>query len=133
MLNKVGSVFSTIPSPIVGGVLCIMFGIITAVGLSNLQFVDLNSTRNLFVVGFSLFFALVKFLNMIYFFMSIFAPKKLKTSNPIIHFSNILGSSSVDSRQSRCNKHRKWGGGSSHHGIAIYKYVCRWSVRVRLR
>ena len=50
MLNKVGSLFSTIPSPIVGGVLCIMFGIITAVGLSNLQFVDLNSTRNLFVV-----------------------------------------------------------------------------------
>ena len=31
---------------------------ITAVGLSNLQFVDLNSTRNLFVLGFSLFFSL---------------------------------------------------------------------------
>ena len=29
------------------------------VGLSNLQFVDLNSTRNLFVLGFSLFFSLV--------------------------------------------------------------------------
>ena len=60
MLNKVGALFSTIPTPIVGGVLCIMFGMITAVGLSNLQFVDLNSTRNLFVIGFSLFFALVK-------------------------------------------------------------------------
>ena len=61
MLNKVGALFSTIPTPIVGGVLCIMFGMITAVGLSNLQFVDLNSTRNLFVIGFSLFFALVKY------------------------------------------------------------------------
>merc|ERR1719447_2645827 len=28
-------------------------------GLSNLQFVDLNSTRNLFVLGFSIFFSLV--------------------------------------------------------------------------
>ena len=36
-----------------------MFGMIAAVGLSNLQFVDLNSTRNLFVLGFSIFFSLV--------------------------------------------------------------------------
>ena len=36
-----------------------MFGMITAVGLSNLQFIDLNSTRNLFVLGFSIFFSLV--------------------------------------------------------------------------
>lgn len=34
-------------------------GMITAVGLSNLQFVDLNSSRNLFVLGFSIFFGLV--------------------------------------------------------------------------
>ena len=54
-----GSLFLTIPSPIVGGIFCVMFGMITAVGLSNLQFVDLNSTRNLFVLGFSLFFSLV--------------------------------------------------------------------------
>lgn len=31
---------------------------ITAVGLSNLQFVDLNSSRNLFVLGFPIFFGL---------------------------------------------------------------------------
>ncbi|KAI4789273.1 hypothetical protein KUCAC02_035351 [Chaenocephalus aceratus] len=31
---------------------------ITAVGLSNLQLVDLNSSRNLFVLGFSMFFGL---------------------------------------------------------------------------
>ena len=55
-----GSLFLTIPGPIVGGIFCVMFGMIIAVGLSNLQFVDLNSTRNLFVLGFSLFFAMVK-------------------------------------------------------------------------
>lgn len=35
-----------------------MVGMITAVGLSNLQFVDMNSSRNLFVLGFSMFFGL---------------------------------------------------------------------------
>ena len=59
VFNKFGSLFLTIPSPIVGGIFCVMFGMIIAVGLSNLQFVDLNSTRNLFVLGFSIFFALV--------------------------------------------------------------------------
>ena len=54
-----GSLFLTIPSPIVGGIFCVMFGMIASVGLSNLQFVDLNSTRNLFVLGFSIFFSLV--------------------------------------------------------------------------
>ena len=56
---KFSAIFLTIPQPIVGGVYCVMFGTIAAVGLSNLQFVDLNSTRNLFVLGFSMFMALV--------------------------------------------------------------------------
>merc|ERR1712130_137074 len=59
IFSKFGSLFLTIPSPIVGGIFCVMFGMIIAVGLSNLQFVDLNSTRNLFVLGFSIFFSLV--------------------------------------------------------------------------
>lgn len=33
-------------------------GMITAVGLSNLQFVDMNSSRNLFILGFAMFFGL---------------------------------------------------------------------------
>jgi nucleobase transporter 1/2 len=64
VFSKLGALFLTIPQPIVGGIFCIMFGFITAVGLSNLQFVDLNSTRNLFVIGFSIFFALVTFIKM---------------------------------------------------------------------
>ena len=31
---------------------------VTAVGLSNLQFVDLNSSRNIFILGVSMFFGL---------------------------------------------------------------------------
>lgn len=58
-ISKFAAFFLTIPTPIVGGVFCVMFGIIGGVGLSNLQFVDLNSTRNLFVLGFSMFMALV--------------------------------------------------------------------------
>lgn len=59
VVSKVGALFVTIPDPIIGGIFSVMFGIITAVGLSNLQFVDLNSPRNLFVLGFSIFFSLV--------------------------------------------------------------------------
>jgi len=59
VVSKFGAVFLTIPTPIIGGIFCVMFGIITAVGLSNIQFIDLNSSRNLFVLGFSIFFALV--------------------------------------------------------------------------
>ena len=33
-------------------------GVIAAVGISNLQYVDMNSSRNLFIFGFSLFFGL---------------------------------------------------------------------------
>lgn len=56
--GKFGALFTTIPQPVVGGMYCVMFGMITAVGLSNLQFVDLNSARNLFVLGFAFFMGL---------------------------------------------------------------------------
>ncbi len=55
---KFGALFTTIPQPIVGGMYCAMFGMIAAVGLSNLQLVDLNSSRNLFILGFSFFMGL---------------------------------------------------------------------------
>lgn len=55
VFGKFGALFTTIPQPIVGGMYCAMFAMITGVGLANLQFVDLNSARNLFVLGFSFF------------------------------------------------------------------------------
>ncbi|XP_001641628.2 solute carrier family 23 member 1 [Nematostella vectensis] len=54
VVGKIGALFTTVPDPIVGGVFMVMFGIVTAVGISSLQFVDLNSSRNLFIIGVSL-------------------------------------------------------------------------------
>jgi xanthine/uracil permease len=50
-----GQLVATIPTPIVGGLFIAMFGQIAAVGLSNLKYVDLDSSRNVFIVGLSLF------------------------------------------------------------------------------
>ena len=50
-----GQLIATIPDPIVGGLYIAMFGQIVAVGLSNLEYVDLDSSRNVFVVGIALF------------------------------------------------------------------------------
>ena len=58
-ISKIGAVIATIPGPIVGGVYCVLFGLIAAVGLSNLQRADMNSQRNLMIVGFVLFMGLV--------------------------------------------------------------------------
>ena len=58
VFGKFSAIFVSIPEPIIGGIFCVMFAMITAVGLSSLQNVDLNSSRNLFVLGFPLFFGL---------------------------------------------------------------------------
>lgn len=58
VVGKVGALLINIPEPIIGGMFVIVFSMITSVGLSSLQFVDLNSPRNLFVLGFSLFVGL---------------------------------------------------------------------------
>lgn len=58
IIGKIGALFVSIPDPIVGGVFMVMFGMISAVGISNLQFADMNSSRNLFIVGFSIVFGL---------------------------------------------------------------------------
>ncbi|MUV90434.1 xanthine permease [Halapricum sp. CBA1109] len=50
-----GQLVATIPSPIVGGLYIAMFGQIVAVGLSNLKYVDLDSSRNIFILGIALF------------------------------------------------------------------------------
>ncbi len=57
-VGKFGALFTTIPQPIVGGMYCALFGMIAAVGLSNLQLVNLNSSRNLFILGFAFFMGL---------------------------------------------------------------------------
>ncbi|XP_044732390.1 solute carrier family 23 member 1 [Chrysoperla carnea] len=59
VINKFGAIFIIIPEAVVGGLFCVMFGMIAAFGLSALQYVNLNSARNLYILGFSMFFPLV--------------------------------------------------------------------------
>ncbi|XP_048529923.1 nucleobase-ascorbate transporter 2-like [Triticum urartu] len=58
ILGKFGALFASIPFTIFAAIYCVMFGIIAAVGLSFLQFTNMNSMRNLFIVGVSLFLGL---------------------------------------------------------------------------
>jgi len=50
-----GAFVTTIPNAIVGGLFLAMFAQIVGVGLSQLQHVDMNQNRNVFVLGFGLF------------------------------------------------------------------------------
>ncbi|CAN5894062.1 hypothetical protein BH23ACT5_BH23ACT5_19490 [soil metagenome] len=55
LVAKFGAVVATIPTPIVGGAYLALFGLIAAVGLSLLRRADMDSQRNLLIVGFVLF------------------------------------------------------------------------------
>ncbi|RQG96536.1 uracil-xanthine permease family protein [Natrarchaeobius chitinivorans] len=57
-LGPFGALIVSIPSPIVGALYIAMFGQIAAVGLSNLKFVDLDASRNVFIIGIALFLGL---------------------------------------------------------------------------
>ncbi|MEE9212829.1 MAG: solute carrier family 23 protein [Phycisphaeraceae bacterium] len=56
--SKFGALAATIPGPVVGGLYCALFGLISAVGIQQLAKCDLQSDRNLFIAGFSLFMGL---------------------------------------------------------------------------
>ncbi|KAI3716181.1 hypothetical protein L6452_23336 [Arctium lappa] len=55
ILGKFGAVFASIPFPIYAAVYCVLFGLVGAVGLSFLQFTNMNSMRNLIIIGLSIF------------------------------------------------------------------------------
>ena len=42
----------------VSGLFCVMFSIIAAIGISQVQFIDLNSPRNIFILGFGMYMSL---------------------------------------------------------------------------
>ncbi len=58
LFGKFGAIAATIPAPVVGGLYCTLFGLISAVGIQQLAKADLKSDRNLFIAGFSLFMGL---------------------------------------------------------------------------
>lgn len=58
ILGKFGALFASIPFSVFAAVYCVMFGTVASVGLSFLQFTNMNSMRNLFITGVSLFLGL---------------------------------------------------------------------------
>jgi xanthine/uracil permease len=55
VVAKFGAVLATLPRPVTGAMFVGLFGMIASVGLSNLQIVNLNNSRNLFIIGLSFF------------------------------------------------------------------------------
>ncbi len=55
IIGKFGAALATLPQPVVGAMFVGLFGMIASVGLSNLQIVNLNNSRNLFIIGLSFF------------------------------------------------------------------------------
>ncbi|WOK91494.1 hypothetical protein Cni_G00185 [Canna indica] len=58
ILGKFGALFASIPFTIFAAAYCVLFGVVAAVGLSFLQFTNMNSMRNLFITGVSIFLGL---------------------------------------------------------------------------
>lgn len=64
MMGKVAAIFTTIPEPVMGGMLMVMFGVISAAGVSNLQVrsqhfnMTFNRTKLLHDTNSPLFFSL---------------------------------------------------------------------------
>lgn len=58
VLGKFGALFASIPLPIFAGMYCLFFAYVGGVGLSLLQFCNLNSFRTKFIMGFAFFMGL---------------------------------------------------------------------------
>lgn len=56
--GKVGGFLASIPEVMVAALLCFMWAMLTALGLSNLRYSEAGSSRNIIIVGLSLFFSL---------------------------------------------------------------------------
>ncbi|KAK7324882.1 hypothetical protein VNO77_28787 [Canavalia gladiata] len=58
LVGKVGGFLASIPEVMVAGLLCFMWAMLTALGLSNLRYSEAGSSRNIIIIGLSLFFSL---------------------------------------------------------------------------
>lgn len=58
LVGKVGGFVASIPQVMVAALLCVMWAMLTALGLSNLRYSEAGSSRNIIIVGLSLFFSL---------------------------------------------------------------------------
>lgn len=58
LIGKVGGFIASIPVVMVAALLCFMWAMLAALGLSNLRYSEAGSSRNIIIVGLSLFFSL---------------------------------------------------------------------------
>ena len=59
VFTKVGAILSTIPDPLVGGVLASSMAMVGGVAIANVQAVDLKNSRNLAILGFSIMIGMI--------------------------------------------------------------------------
>jgi nucleobase transporter 1/2 len=59
VVGKVTGALVTIPYPVVGGLQVVGFGIFIGLVFGNCQYIDMNSTRNLAIIGISVLWGLV--------------------------------------------------------------------------
>ena len=59
VFGKFGAFMTSVPDPVLGGIMLFMLGILCSLGISAFQSIDLRSSRNLSVIGFSIYFAIV--------------------------------------------------------------------------
>lgn len=59
-VGKLGGILATIPTPVMGGIMLLLFGVIASIGMSTLirQQVDLTCTRNMAIVAIILVFSI---------------------------------------------------------------------------
>ncbi|ODM91902.1 Solute carrier family 23 member 1, partial [Orchesella cincta] len=58
LVGKAGAIFVSLPDPILGGMFLFLFPLVMSVGIGTLSEVNLESSRNIFIVSFSIFFGL---------------------------------------------------------------------------
>ncbi|GFO46322.1 solute carrier family 23 member 2 [Plakobranchus ocellatus] len=51
LLGKAGAALTTVPNPVLGGILVVLVGTVFSIGIENLRHVDMRSSRNMVVVG----------------------------------------------------------------------------------
>ena len=51
VLTKIGAVMTLIPDPVIGGLNAVLLGTLIAVGVATLHYVDMESPRNVTVIG----------------------------------------------------------------------------------
>lgn len=59
IVGKVAAVFVTIPYPVLGGAQIISLGMFIGLIMSNMQYIDMQSSRNLAIIGISVIIGLM--------------------------------------------------------------------------